>query len=261
MRLEVALAMGLAATACGPANGRSPRTVQFDVSRPDALADVYDPPAVLAPRPRQAVLVIHGGGWQYMSRHDVAPLARAIAERGLVAVAPDYRLSPVAPWPAQLRDCEAAVAWVASNAESLGVDAAKIGVAGGSAGGHLAAMLAFGDRSRVRVFCSASGESDLTRPAFLGQEECLRVLFGREPTREDLVGASPLFRVRSDVVAFLVHSIGDPMMRVEQTDLLAAELRRVGARVSYARRHGRVHDPSDDERACEAIADFFARNL
>jgi acetyl esterase len=76
-----------------------------------------------------------------LDSHD--PLCRVLAATvGAVVVAVDYRRAPESPYPAALDDLEAAVTWVAANATDLRVDAARLAVAGDSAGGNLAAAMA-----------------------------------------------------------------------------------------------------------------------
>lgn len=89
-----------------------------------------------------AVVCIHGGGWSKGSRKGFGKIAKALANNGFVAVTIDYRLSGVAPFPAQIQDCKAAVRWLRLNAEKYGIDTSRIGAIGHSAGGHLAALLA-----------------------------------------------------------------------------------------------------------------------
>jgi acetyl esterase/lipase len=72
-----------------------------------------------------------------------APMAGFLArELDAVIVSPDYRLAPEHPFPAALDDCTATLQWMISSAGELGIDPARIAVAGASAGGGLAAALA-----------------------------------------------------------------------------------------------------------------------
>jgi acetyl esterase/lipase len=70
------------------------------------------------------------------------PLAILLAQRGYVVANVEYRLGPVAKYPAAVQDCSLAVRYVRANAQRFGVDPNRIGAWGGSAGGHLVGMLA-----------------------------------------------------------------------------------------------------------------------
>jgi acetyl esterase/lipase len=87
-------------------------------------------------------MVIYGGGWVLGNKALSAPLARQLAQQGFVAFAMNYRLAPLHPFPAAVDDVQASVAWVRDHAFDFGLDPARVGAIGGSAGGHLSAMLA-----------------------------------------------------------------------------------------------------------------------
>ena len=101
----------------------------------------YDP----APgtRGRAALLHIHGGGMVIGSARSMqqAPSGMAAA-LGIPVASVEYRLAPDHPFPAPQNDCYAALTWLAANADVLGIDPARIGITGESAGGGLAASTA-----------------------------------------------------------------------------------------------------------------------
>lgn len=111
------------------------------------------PVMIVAPgkagRGRGGILHIHGGGMVVGSPQiALAGLRRQVAALDCVAVSVDYRLAPEHPFPAAIDDCHDALRWMASAADALGVDPARIGVSGESAGGGLAAALALVARDR-----------------------------------------------------------------------------------------------------------------
>ena len=75
-------------------------------------------------------------------REQGVPLLHELAMRGWVCVAINYRLSPKATWPDHIVDCKRAVAWVRAHIAEYGGDPEFIAVSGGSAGGHLSALVA-----------------------------------------------------------------------------------------------------------------------
>src|ERR1700722_9359351 len=86
------------------------------------------------------VVFIHGGGWVFgdLDSHD--GLCRALAQAAdAVVVAVDYRRAPETPFPGALEDCLAVVEWLADHGPELGVDGARLAVAGDSSGANLGA--------------------------------------------------------------------------------------------------------------------------
>lgn len=107
------------------------RDLKCDVFRPEG-----DPPAEGFP----AVILLHGGGWRRGNRATMHPRARRLAERGILAVAAEYRLTDEARWPAHLHDVKACLRWLRASAGDLGVAPDQIALVGFSAGAHLALM-------------------------------------------------------------------------------------------------------------------------
>ncbi len=116
------------------------------------LLDVHVPAGAAGPVP--CVVWVHGGGWEAGDRRwppaewPLDLLFGSLVAAGLAVATVDYRLSGEARHPAQVHDVKAAVRFVRDRAAVLGIDPDRIGIAGESAGGHLAAMVALtpGDR-------------------------------------------------------------------------------------------------------------------
>lgn len=117
---------------------------------PDVTLRVYRPKASAGALP--CVYAIHGGGYVIGSHRSFeARFGDWCTEIGCVGVSVDYRLAPEVPFPGPLEDCYGGLHWLYENAESLGVDPARIGVMGASAGGGLAAALALLARDREKI--------------------------------------------------------------------------------------------------------------
>jgi acetyl esterase len=101
--------------------------------------------------PRQGgrgLLYLHGGGWVIGNLESHDEICRWFANSaGCTVVCPDYRLAPEHKFPAGLDDCIAALAFMTAQADALGVDRSRIAVAGDSAGGNLAAVVALLSRA------------------------------------------------------------------------------------------------------------------
>lgn len=88
------------------------------------------------------VLDIHGGGWKDRQVEQDKPMMERLATRGFVTAIVAYRLSGEAKYPAAINDCKAAVRYLRAHAAELKIDPDRIGVMGGSAGGHLTGLMA-----------------------------------------------------------------------------------------------------------------------
>ncbi len=114
--------------AYGPAGVRQ----QLDIYRPKSI------PAGGCP----VLLQIHGGAWVFGDKaHQALPLMYLLASRGWICVAANYRLSPSVGFPVHLEDCKRALCWIRTKGQEYGMDPRFVAVTGGSAGGHLAALM------------------------------------------------------------------------------------------------------------------------
>lgn len=102
--------------------------------------DIYLPDDGNGPFP--VILSIHGGAFKAGDKADgqLSPMLEGL-KRGYAVVSINYRLSPEAKFPAQIFDVKAAVRWIRANAGQYKLNPGKIAAWGGSAGGHLSAML------------------------------------------------------------------------------------------------------------------------
>jgi acetyl esterase/lipase len=117
---------------------------------PDVRVLVYLPTSVQGAVP--ALLWIHGGGYIMGSPDAEDPTVKSIVSAlGCAAVSVDYRLAPETPYPGPVEDCYAALKWLATHADELGIDPDRIAAGGSSAGGGLAAALALLARDRGEV--------------------------------------------------------------------------------------------------------------
>ena len=156
--------------------------------------DIQEPAG--PPEARPAVVVLYGGAWRQGSKADVRPILPEFVRRGYVAVAPQYRLCPQHPFPAQVHDVKAAVRWIRSNSGKYQIDPDRIGAIGFSAGGHLALMLGVTEKSdglegdvsdgapdsRVQAVVNYFGPTDLAAKDI--PDIC-------KPWVKDLLGGSP----------------------------------------------------------------------
>ena len=110
---------------------------------------------------------IHGGYWQASDKDQHAQFARGMLEAGYAVAMPNYSLAPQASLAAIVEDVRAALAFLVREAATLGLDPANVHVAGHSAGGHLAAMLALEGGTPIRSALLLSGLFDLEPLAFL----------------------------------------------------------------------------------------------
>jgi acetyl esterase/lipase len=127
------------------------RRIPGPAGAPDLRVRIYRPSAAKPPSSslRPGLYWIHGGGMIVGDVDMDDTTCTAFAEKlGCVVVSVEYRLSPEHPHPAPVEDCYAGLAWTAEHAKELGIDRARIAIAGASAGGGLAAATTLVARER-----------------------------------------------------------------------------------------------------------------
>jgi acetyl esterase/lipase len=203
-------------------------------------------PAVADERPRPVIVRIHGGAWRHGDKSKQRSVANFV-KQGYIGVAINYRFSQQALFPAQIEDCKAAIRWLRAHANEYGIDSMRIAVMGSSAGGHLAAMLGTAgdtkefDVGENREFSSAVcavvdnfGPADLLAIAQAAPNSRLsavaQLLGGDIAERTELAAdASPISYVTpADPPFLIIHGDADPIVPVDQSELLHAALLKAG---------------------------------
>jgi acetyl esterase len=161
----------------------------------DVPVRIYRPSAAT---PLPALLWFHGGGWTIGSVESHDPTCRSLANAvDCVVVSVDYRLAPEHKFPCAVEDAWAATEWVARQSEELGIDPARLGVAGDSAGGNLAAVVALLAR-------------DAGTPPLAFQLLVYPVTDYEFDSESMIANASGYFLERQSMVWFCGHYLDDP---------------------------------------------------
>lgn len=120
---------------------QSSLNVVYDkVGNRDLFLDVFYPKGE-ASQKYPGIILIHGGGWQSGDKSQMYTIGKALAAKGYVAFAVEYRLSPEAKYPEAVYDLKSSIRWMRANAKQFQLDTRHIASLGTSAGGQLAALL------------------------------------------------------------------------------------------------------------------------
>jgi len=231
--------------------------------------------------PFPAVLCIHGGGFRAGSREGYNATAIKLAQNGYVAVTMSYRLAPKFQFPAAIHDTKAAVRWLRINAKKYNLDPDRIGVTGGSAGGHLAQFLGVtgdvkefegdqnpGPSSRVSCVVNVYGPSDFTKSygKSVDAAQVLPLWLGGDlkTAMNAHVRSSPLNWVTPNSAPTLcIHGTLDKYVHHEQAEWIVAKLKSSGVEADLLLLEGAGHGFKGEEvvKADKAMLDFFAKHL
>jgi acetyl esterase/lipase len=241
--------------------------------------DLAQPKDGVGPFP--AILCIHGGGFRAGTREGYDKLCLNLAQHGYVAVTITYRLAPKYPFPAAILDTKAAVRWLRANAAKYHIDPNRIGVTGGSAGGHLAQFLGvtagvkefegegnLDQSSSVNCVVNYYGPSDFTKSygKSVDAAEVLPLFFGGNldtKRREHIVG-SPLYWITPNAAPTLcVHGTEDKYVNYEQATWLVDRLKASMVEAELLTLPGAGHGfkKDDAKKADEAMLAFFDKHL
>jgi acetyl esterase/lipase len=256
------------------------------------ILDVYVPGRPHA-SPRPLIIYIHGGGWVAGHTRQAGAIAdfprtlASLAAEGFVVASLEYRLSGEARFPAQLQDVRAAIRFLRTNAARYGIDPGRVGIWGGSAGGHLAALAA--------LSCGAPGFDATPQPAgsecvqaavtWYGVFDFAPILLRAGGAPNALIGCAssadcPADRVaavspltyldRNDPPFLLIHGTVDRTVPIAQSEEALARMQAIGLPVEHLFITGVDHSfigptPAATRaatlQALNATFDFFHRRL
>lgn len=232
------------------------------------------------------VVWVHGGAWRSGSKQEM-PLGRLV-DAGYTVASVEYRLTPVAPFPAQIHDIKAAIRYLRARAAVYGYRADRIAVAGASAGGHLVALVGttngnselagtvgehLDQSSSVQAIVSYYGPTNFmtilsqSTPHGLGVRiPALQLLLQGQPEDNPELAklASPVEHVDAeDPPLLLIHGDQDPQVPINQSHELQGKYEKFKLPVRLEVVHGGAHGGSGfyDDKTMSIVEDFLAESL
>lgn len=229
--------------------------------------------------PFPLLIWIHGGGWEAGDKAGYGVFAGQVA-RGYAIATINYRYSKQAVFPAQIQDAKEAVRFLRKNAKKYHLDSDRFGVGGGSAGGHLAALLgtsggvkeleankdAKPEESRVQAVFDLFGPADLAKlsPAGAKENALTRLLGGDTGVKKELAKAgTPQTYITKDDPPFLIlHGDADAVVPVKQSEELHEALKKGGVKSELVIVKGGGHGSGMfTKENAEKVTAFFDEHL
>lgn len=232
------------------------------------------------------IVWVHGGAWRAGSRKSM-PLGKLV-KQGWAIASVDYRLSPVARFPAQVHDIKAAIRFLRAKQKHYGYDASKIVIAGASAGGHLAALVGvtngvkelegnvgnhLKESSDVQGIISFYGASNLqtilsqsTPHGLKVRVPALELLLGGQPGEKPQLArlASPVAHVDAhDPPLLLLHGDQDRQMPINQAHELTGAYKKVRRPVEFIVIYGAGHGGAGfyENATIARVSSFLTRHI
>jgi acetyl esterase/lipase len=247
--------------------------------------DVYVPEAK-PDKPLPLVVWIHGGAWLGGSKD--RPNGIALLKEGFAIASINYRLSQEGIFPAQIEDCKAAIRFLRAKSGEYGIDPARIGVFGSSAGGHLVALLGvtadkkewevgehLDQSSQVQAVCDWFGPTNLSTMAAQSRSDSRINHDAPDSPESKLIGAtvpnapekasaaSPLTYITPDDAPMLIiHGDADPVVPVQQSETFHAALEKSGVKSKLHIVKGGGHgDGFQVPEVQQLVREFFVATL
>jgi acetyl esterase/lipase len=252
-----------------------PNIVYLVANNYEAKLDIYERTDAKDAQP--TLVWIHGGGWVAGAKESEIVQFLPFIEMGWNVVNVEYRLGKVSPAPAAVEDCLCALRWVAANAKTYHIDAKRLVISGGSAGGHLSLATGMIDESagldrqcpgvplpKAAAILNWYGITDVADLLDGPNRKSYAVQWlGSRPDRIEVARrVSPLTYVRSGLPPILtIHGDADPTVPYEHAKRLHEALGKAGVPNKLytvpGGKHGRF---TADERVkvYVAIREFFA---
>lgn len=257
------LVLALTTWNCALVCGESRMFKDVEYARIDGhvlMLDLY-----LTQQPGRPLIVwVHGGAWRSGSKDQVPILG--LREKGYNIASVEYRLSPVAKFPAQIHDIKGAIRFLRAKSPDYDYDPTRIAIVGASAGGHLAALVgvtgghadlegAIGEHrqqsSAVQAIVDLYGPTDLltildqsTPHGLSVRIPALNLLLGGLPNELPELGrlASPVMHVDAgDPPLLLIHGDQDPQVPINQSHELHGRYKALYLPVEFEVIHGGAH--------------------
>ncbi|MBT5020153.1 MAG: alpha/beta hydrolase [Planctomicrobium sp.] len=243
------------------------------------LLDLYQPEGV---KNSPLIVWVHGGAWRGGSKKSVPILE--LVNSGYTIASVDYRLSPVARFPAQVYDIKAAIRFLRAKSAEYEYDTEQIAIAGSSAGGHLVALVGvtngnaelegevgrhLDQSSSVQAIVDYYGPTNFltilpqSTPHGLGvRVPALQLLLGSQPEENPPLAklASPVIHVdKSDPPLLLFHGDQDPQVPINQSHELHGKYKELGLPIQFHVIHGGAHGGKEfyDAQRLKLIEEFL----
>lgn len=245
--------------------------------------DLYTPISTDEKQLFPGIVIIHGGGWRWgdKARPRQVSIGTTLAQNGYICMSINYLLSdPNKPsWPQNIYDCKSAVQFLRKNAMLYHVDPNHIGVIGGSAGGHLSAMLGLvgseagleppglykGISSRVQAVVPLYGVHNLL--TWKSDKPRIEIFLGKDKEDDPNLWAfaSPVNHIGTDDPPFLIlHGTADKVIDYKQSVELHKKLQEKGVQSQLILIEGAPHtfDLEPEQRDLRPLViGFFNRHL
>ena len=248
------------------------------------LLDLYLP--AKSAKPPALLIYVHGGAWRAGDKKDV-PI-RPLLEEGFAIASVEYRLSTVAPFPANVHDLKAAIRFLRAKAGEYDYDPKRFIITGSSAGAHLAALVGVSnghkelegtlgsylkESSDVQAIVSFFGASNLqtilkqSTPFGLNMRvPALQLLLGGQPEEKPALAklASPVAHVDAhNPPLLLLHGDQDPQMPVNQSLELQGVYEKLNLPVKLVIIHGGGHGGKEfyDTERIAIVSQFLKQHL